>query len=86
MTTEVDSNYWFRIITHYQNMLTEKYMYTYMTPATQHLMEEDINHWVMIARNRETHPAWHIPLILKFKPLEHSVFVEPADPNSLKLL
>jgi hypothetical protein len=67
-------------------MLTEKYMYTLMTPATQHMMEEDLNHWVMIARNRETHPAWHIPLILKFKPLEHSVFVEPADPNSLKLL
>lgn len=86
MTTEVDSNYWFRIITHYQNMLTEKYMYTLMTPATQQLMETDMNHWVMIARNRETHPAWHIPLILKFKPLEHSVFVEPADPNSLKLL
>lgn len=86
MTTEVDSNYWFRIITHYQNMLTEKYMYTYMTPVTQHLMEEDMNHWVMIARNRETHPAWHVPLVLKFKPLEHSVFVETADPNSLKLL
>lgn len=86
MTTEVDSNYWFRIITHYQNMLTEKYMYTLMTPATQHLMEEDMNHWVMIARNRETHPAWDVPLVLKFKPLEHSVFVEPADPNSLKLL
>lgn len=86
MITEVDSKYWFKIITYYQNMLTEKYMYTLMTPATQYLMQEDLDHWINVARSRETHPAWYIPLVLKFKPLENSAFLEPANPENLKLL
>lgn len=86
MTTEINSNYWHKILQHYQNLLTENFQHTPLTPLVQHHMESFFQKAVHNARRNETHPAWHVPLVLKFKPLEHSVSVEPADPNSLKLL
>jgi hypothetical protein len=86
MAIQVPQNYWYRILLHYQNLLSEKFMYAHMTPRVQYEMQAYFDHCVAIAKQRETHLAWQVPLRLVFEPHKASVIVEAADPTSVELL
>lgn len=83
---EVNSDYWFKIITHYQNLLMEKYLYTPMTPAAQYQMRIYFNDLIMINKHKETHPAWHIPLELVFNLSRQTVEVKAVNPGYIILI
>jgi hypothetical protein len=83
---EVNSDYWFRMITHYQNLLMEKYLYIPMTPAAQYQMRIYFNDLIIINKNKETHPAWHIPLELVFNLNRQTVDIKAIDQESIVLI
>ena len=82
----ISSEYWFRIGTYYQNLLMEKFLYMPLTPAVQHQMRAYLNQLVGISKNKETHPAWHVPIELKFDIIRQSVAIIPSDPESIVLI
>ena len=82
----VKTEYWFKIMTHYQNLLMEKYLYMPFTPAIQHQMKSYLNDQINICKSRETHPAWHVPIELKFDINRQSVDIVPTDPESIDLI
>ena len=84
--TPVKSEYWFRIVTYYQNLLMEKYLYMPFTPALQYQMQSYLQDLINVCKSRETHPAWHIPIELKFDINRQSVEVVLTDPESIDLI
>ena len=86
MKVQVQTNYWHRIIDHYTNVLNEKFHGQLYTPTTQHFMKIVFDEAVNRAKSRETHPAWHVPLILRFEPLSHRFIIEATNPDQLELL
>jgi hypothetical protein len=83
---KIQANYWYRIIDHYHNILNEKFINQLYTPATQHYMRQLFDQEVKKARLRETHPAWHIPLELRFEPLQHRFIIEAASQHQPELI
>jgi hypothetical protein len=82
---QVPANYWFKILEHYRNVLNEKFLYQPLTPVTQHHMQQTFAIAVREARNKETHPAWHVPLTLSFDLTNHHAVIEPTNPDQLDL-
>ena len=83
---QVQKNYWYKIIEHYHNVLNERFLNQPLTPFTQHFMKQAFENAVQSARSRETHPAWHIPLTLRFDLLKHQVIIEATEPSSFELI
>lgn len=85
MKVRVPRNYWYKIIDHYQNIIFEKFLNVPLTPFVQYqimiLFEKTHNE----AKKRETHPAWHIPLLIKFNTSNHTFLVEPEKSEDIEL-
>lgn len=77
--TAFSANYWYKVKSHYENYLTERFMYEPLTPATQYRMRAALAEESARQRHRETHPVWHVPLTLRFDLATHSVVVEPEE-------
>jgi hypothetical protein len=86
MKVQVQANYWHKIIDHYHNILNEKFLGQIYTPRTQHFMREVFEAEMQKAKARETHPAWHIPLQLRFDPLAHNFIIEATSSNELEFI
>lgn len=86
MKVQVQANYWYRIVDHYYNVLNEKFLGQVYTGTVQHYMRQAFELEVKRAKTRETHPAWHVPLELRFEPLQCRFIIEAADPSQLELL
>lgn len=83
---EVQRNYWYKIIDHYNNVLNEKFMNQPLTPFTQHFMKIAFENAVNDCKRRETHPAWHVPLKLRFDLLKNNFIIEPVSLEDLELV
>ena len=83
---QVNSEYWFRILTYYQNLLMEQFLHTPMTPVAQHQIRYYFNNLTNVCKSRETHPAWHVPLDLIFNISNQSINIVPTDPESIVLI
>jgi hypothetical protein len=81
---EVQRNYWYKILDHYHNILNEKFLHQPLTPFTQHFIKIAFDNAVNEAKRRETHPAWHVPLTLRFDIVKHQVIIEATDPNTIE--
>ena len=81
---QVSKNYWYKIIDHYHNVLNERFLNQPLTPFTQHFMKQAFESAVNVARSRETHPAWHVPLHLRFDLAKHQVIIEATDPTRIE--
>ena len=86
MKVQVPANYWYKIIDHYNNVLNERFYGQVYTPTVQYYMRHAFEAATRQAKIRETHPAWHVPLQLRFEPLKHRFIIEAADPSQLELL
>ncbi len=80
---QVSSDYWFRIITYYQNLLMDQFLHTPLTPVAQRQIRHCFNNLVNVSKSRETHPAWHVPLELVFELSTQSINIVPVDPESI---
>ncbi len=83
---QVQRNYWYKIIEYYNNVLNEKFLNQPLTPVTQHYMRQTFETVVNTAKRRETHPAWHVPLVLTFEPLHQRFIIEAAQPENLEII
>ena len=83
---QIQKNYWHKIIDHYNNVLNEKFLGKPLTPFTQHFMKQAFEEAVTISKRRETHPAWHVPLVLNFDLPKHRFIIEAQDPNTLEFI
>jgi hypothetical protein len=83
---EVQRNYWYKVINHYNNVLNEKFMNQPLTPFTQHFMKIAFENAVNDCKRRETHPAWHVPLVLTFDLVHQRFIVEAAHPEILEII
>ena len=83
---QVTPSYWYKIIDHYHNILNEKFLNRPLTPFTQHFIRQTFDAAVSAAKARETHPAWHVPLILNFDLQKHQVIIEPVNPNLIEFI
>ena len=83
---QVQKNYWYKIIEHYNNVLNERFMNQPLTPFTQHFMKQAFEEAVIISKSRETHPAWHVPLVLHFDLPKHRFLIEALNPNLVELV
>ena len=83
---QVQRNYWHKIIEHYHNVLNERFLNQPLTPFTQHFMKQAFENAVQIAKNKETHPAWHVPLVLRFDIPKHCFIIEAQDSKILEII
>lgn len=83
---QVSPNYWYKIIDHYYNVLNETFLNQPLTPVTQHYMRQAFEAAVNASKRRETHPAWHVPLVLTFEPLQQRFVIEAAQPENLEII
>jgi hypothetical protein len=83
---QVTPNYWYKIIDHYHNLLNEKFLNRPLTPYTQHFIRQTFEAAVNAAKAKETHPAWHIPLALRFDLSTHQIIIEAADSSIVQFI
>jgi len=83
---QVQRNCWYKVINHYNNVLNEKFMNQPLTPFTQHFMKIAFENAVNDSKRRETHPVWHVPLVLNFDLPNHRFIVEAAQPEILEII
>lgn len=86
MKIRVPRNYWYLVVNHYQNILFEKFLNVPLTPFVQHQMMVLFEKSFMESKRRETHPVWHIPLILKFNTSDHTFQVEPENSADVEFI
>ena len=83
---QISSSYFNRIIEYYTNILTEKFLFKPLTPVAQIGLIQMLEEAIREAQSRETHPAWHIPLVLKFDLPTQTFFIEPKNPETIEFI
>jgi hypothetical protein len=83
---QVQRNYWYKIIDYYNNVLNETFLGEPLTPRIQHFMQIAFQNAINESKRRETHPAWHVPLVLTFEPLHQRFIIEAAQPENLEII
>ena len=82
----ISGNYWYKIIGHYQNLLHENFPFQPLTPVIRKNMEVFFDNAVRIAKSKETHPAWHVPLKLNYDLAKNIVIIEPVNPLEINFI
>lgn len=85
MSVKVARNYWYRVLDHYLDILHAKFLHVPLTPVAQHHILVEFERAVAESRKKETHPVWHVPLIVRFDLQKNSFFVEPTNPNDVEI-
>jgi hypothetical protein len=86
MSVRVARNYWFRVLDHYFDVLHAQFLHKPLTPTIQHQILIEFERAVALQRRTETHPIWHVPLIVKFDFQRNSFSIEPVNPADVEII
>lgn len=83
---KVSRGYFYKILEYYQNLLYDRFLNQPLTWLNQQGILAALQIAVVQCKNRETHPAWHIPLTVRFDLPTNSFYVEPINPNEIEYI
>jgi len=86
MSIRVARNYWYKVLNHYLDVLHSQFLHKPLTPMVQHQVLLEFERAVAFKRRTESHPIWHVPLVVKFDLPTNSILVELIDPADVELI
>ena len=86
MNVKVQRNYWYRILDFHLDLLNEKFLNKPLFPSIQQQIVLLLQTTTNKARQVETHPAWHVPLVVRFDVPNNRFYVEPENPGEIEFI